>query len=165
MQRLAWSLFAAALLLSATVVVATEWQLPELVATHFARGGAADRWMAHDRYVVAMLALVVGVPLAIVAATTWVPRIAPRALKLDRCARWSDPAARPRILEATAMFGALEGAIAAACIAGVHLSVIAAHATSPPRLDFLGTVVPVLVAFVVLSGVASFVHTKATRRA
>ena len=164
MQRFAWPLFAAAIILAVALILSTESQLPAVVATHFGPGGRADGFIPHDRYVALIVGLAAGMPLALAAVMAWLPRVAPKLFKLDRCKRWADPKARPAILASTATFGVLEGALVAAFVAGVHLTLIASHEAVPPRLD-KAVFIPILVAFVVLTLVACFVHTRATRRA
>ena len=164
MQRFAWPLLAAAVVLAVALILATESQLPQSVATHFGAGGRADGFMPHDRYVALIVGLAAAMPLALAAALSWLPRVAPKLFKLDRCRRWADPKARPAILASTATFGILEGALVAAFVAGVHLTLIASHEVVPPRLD-KAVFIPILVAFVVLTLIACFAHRAATRRA
>ncbi|MFI4923726.1 MAG: DUF1648 domain-containing protein [Vicinamibacteria bacterium] len=164
MQRFAWSIFAAAVVAAATVILATQGQLPATVATHFARGGQPNGWMSHDLYTLVMVALAIGAPLAIVAATTWLPRVAPSLLKLDKCKRWADPAARPAILASTRTFGALAGAMIAAFVAALHLLVVGAHERVPVQLDN-AWFITLAVTFAVALVVACMLHTIQTRRA
>jgi MFS family permease len=164
MQRFAWPLLAAAVVLAVAAILATESQLPAIVATHFGPGGRADGFIPHDRYVALIVGLAVGMPLALAAVTSFVPRYFPKLFKLDRCKRWADPKARSAILASTATFGALEGALVAAFVAGVHFALIASHEAMPPRLD-KAFFLPVVIAFVVLTLVACFAHRAATRHA
>ena len=164
MQRFAWSTLAASVLAAVTVILATEGQLPSSVAMHFARGGQPNGWMSHDLYMLVMVALAIGAPLAIVAATTWLPRFKPSLLKLDRCKRWADPAARPAIMASTRTFGAFAGAMVAAFVAALHLLVVAAHENVPVRLDdawFMALGISFAVAIVL----SCFIHTVHTKRA
>lgn len=164
MQRFAWPLFAAAVILAVALILATESQLPALVATHFGAGGRADGYMPHDRYVALIVGLAVAMPLALAAVMAWLPRVAPKFFKLDRCKRWADPKARPAILASTALFGVLEGALVAAFVAGVHVTLIASHEAVPPMLA-TAVFLPVLLVFVALTLVACFAHRAATRHA
>lgn len=164
MQRFAWGLFAAAIVVAVAVILGTQGALPDVVASHFAAGGRADRFVTHDVYVALMVAAAVGAPLVVALATTWLPRVRPSALKLDRCRRWANPAARPAILAMTATFGAFVGAMLAAFIAAVHLLVVDAHGRTPPVLDQTRFVTLGLT-FAVTMVVACLVHTLRTKRA
>ena len=164
MQRFAWGIFAAAIAIAVAVIVGTQGELPAVVATHFGAGGRANGWMQHGLYTLLMVVLVVGAPLAVAAATVWLPRVAPSLLKLDRCKRWADPKARPAILASTAMFGAIVGAMLAAFIALLHLLVVDAHERAPPQLDE-SRFVTLAVTFLVAMVVACVLHTIQTRRA
>ena len=164
MQRFAWSIFAATVLAAATVILATQGQLPATVATHFAKGGQPNGWMTHDLYTLVMVALAIGVPLAIVAATTWLPRVAPSLLKLDKCKRWADPAARPAIMASTRTFGLFAGAMVAGFVAALHVLVVTAHEHVPVQLDDTWFVT-LAVSFAVAMMLACVLHTVRTKRA
>jgi uncharacterized membrane protein len=164
MQRFAWAIFAAAIVLALAVILATQGQLPETVATHFAKGGQPNGWMSHDLYTLTMVALAVGVPLAIAAATTWLPRIRPSFLKLDKCKRWANPAERPAILASTRVFGAFAGAMVAVFLAALHLLVVDAHERAPVRLDD-AWFITLAVTFAVAMAGACLLHTVQTKRA
>jgi hypothetical protein len=164
MQRFAWPLFAATIAIAVAVILAPDGQLPAVVATHDGAGGRADGWMKHAAYTALIVTRVVAAPRAVAAATTWLPRVAPSLLKLDRCKRWADPAARPAILASTALFGAIVGALTAAFIAVLHLLVVDAHTRTPPHLDESRFVL-LAVTFAVAMVVASAMHAIGTRRA
>jgi len=164
MQRFAWGIFAAAIALAAAVILATQGQLPATVATHYARGGLPNQWMPHDLYTLLMVVLAVGAPLAIVAATSWLPRVAPRLLKLEQCKRWADPAARPAILASTATFGMITAALVAGFVAALHLLVVEAHGRAPVRLDD-ANFIALAVAFAVAMTIAGALHMLRMRRA
>lgn len=164
MQRFAWSAFAAAIVVAVALILATTGSLPESVASHFARGGRADGFMPRELYVALMAGLAAGVPLLVAAATTWLPRVAPGLLKLDRCKRWADPAARPKILAMTATFGAVVGTIVAVFLACLHLIVVDANGQAPPHLDSTG-LVTLAGTFAVTMIVVVVLHSHRTRRA
>ncbi len=75
------------------------------------------------------------VPLAVAVGTTWLPRVSPSMLKLDRCRRWANPAARPGLIAATSMLGGVIGATLAVFLGAIHLLVVDANASSPARMD------------------------------
>ena len=164
MQRFAWSTLAASVLAAVTVILATQGQLPSSVAMHFARGGQPNGWMSHDLYMLVMVALAIGAPLAIVAATTWLPRFKPSLLKLDRCKRWADPAARPAIMASTKTFGLFAGAMVAGFVAALHLLVVTAHEHVPVKLDD-AWFITLAVSFAVAMMLACVVHSVHTKRA
>jgi hypothetical protein len=135
MTRIAFALFALAMGGAALTIVATAGGLPPVVASHFGAGGRASGWMAREAYLGLMLALTILLPLAIVAALSWLPRIAPGAVNLPNRAHWLAPARRRETLDALAVFACAFGGVLAGFLAGVHLLVVAAHAGPSPRLD------------------------------
>jgi len=135
MIRLAFALLALAVGAAALAIAVTAGGLPPLVAAHFGAGGRASGFMAREAYLGLMLALTILLPFAIVAALTWLPRIAPGAVNLPHRAHWLAPERRAATLDALAVFGCAFGGALAAFLLGVHLLVVAAHAAPAPRLD------------------------------
>ena len=67
MRRLVPLLFIALFAAGAAFIVATSGNLPERVASHFARGGLANGWMPREAYVSFILGAAVLVPFVLVA--------------------------------------------------------------------------------------------------
>jgi hypothetical protein len=165
MNRFLWSLFVIALVVAATLIVGTEGKLPPVVYTHFGPGGRANgSLMTRDAYVALMLALAIGIPLAVVVSMVWIPRVAPRLLSRSIRDRVMDASLRNRTLTAMSGFAAIVGSLVAVFIAGMHLVIVGAHGSTPPRLDN-AVFVPVMVAFAVSIVVASVYYHLRCRRA
>lgn len=163
MHRIVWMLFVVALVVGAATIVATLDRLPDVVATHFGQGGLADGWMSQGAYAITMLAVTIGAPLAVAVGTTWLPRVTPSTLKLDRCRRWADPAARPGLLAATSMLGGVIGTSLALFLGAIHLLVVDANASSPARMDQT-VFVALMLSFAAVTVVACAIHAIRTRR-
>ena len=164
MHRIVWMLFAVAIIVGAATIAATLDRLPEVVATHFGRDGLANGWMSQGAYAITMLAVTIGAPLAVAVGTTWLPRVSPSMLKLDRCRRWANPAARPGLIAATSMLGGVIGTTLAVFLGAIHLLVVDANASSPARMDqpaFVG----LMLSFAAVTIVACGIHAIRTRRA
>ena len=142
-------LFALCLVVAPIVVWATSAQLPARVASHFAKGGYANGFMAHDAYVLFMVALTTLLPLAVVAAIGLVPRIATSRLSRRYREHWLAPQRRETTLATLATSGCAFGVLLIVFLTSIHLLTLAANARTPPRLDE-GTFFTVLVAFLVL---------------
>ena len=117
MGRLAYALALLAIAASAAVIATTSADLPPLVASHFAAGGAASGSMPRADYRVLMLTLSVVMPAAIILALAVLPRVAPRLVNVPNARAWFAPPHR------------------AAFICAVHLLVVRANAVVPARLD------------------------------
>jgi hypothetical protein len=135
MPRLALAALALAVGLAALVVVATAGALPATVAAHFDAGGRPDAAMARGNYLALMLALAAGLPALLLASTAWLPRLAIDRVGLPDRAHWLAPARREATLRRLAGLGCGLGVIAAATVAGVHLLIVDAHASAPPRVS------------------------------
>jgi hypothetical protein len=146
MRRLIIPLFFALLGGSAVLIVATSSALPDRVASHFARGGQANGWMARETYVAFMLGAGVLLPILLVALLAWLPRAFPGAVNLPNRAYWLEAERRDATLASVSSFAWTFGSMLAALIAGVHWAVVQANANVPPRLSE-STLEALLIAF------------------
>jgi len=135
MSRLASWLCVALALCGAAFVVATAGVLPERVATHFGRGGAADGWMTREAYTWTMALLQAGLPLLLYGALGHIPKRAERFVNLPHKDYWFAPERRAATAATLRGYGAAIGIATALLLAGAHAAVVGANATSPPRLD------------------------------
>ncbi len=134
MIQLARPLFFLLLLVSATLIVATTGQLPAQVASHFGAGGAANGAMTRSGYLVFMLAFAIGLPLLMAFSMAILPRYSTRSLSIPHRDYWLAPARRDatlRYIEAQAYW---LGSLMTVFIAAIHLLLLEANATQPPRL-------------------------------
>jgi uncharacterized membrane protein len=118
----------------AAFIVVTSGNLPERVASHFARGGQANGWISRTAYVGFILAAAVLVPFVLVALLAWLPRAFPRAVNLPNRAYWFGEERRDATLASLSAFAWTFGALLVLLIAGVHWAVVEANATRPPVL-------------------------------
>lgn len=126
----------AALLVGAVVLLfATAGALPDRIPTHFGAGGVPDAWMTRGGYLRFMLALAVGLPLVMAGAVGWLPRLAPRLVNLPNRDHWLAPARRDATLAFLGRHACRLGCMIVLMVAGVHLLILRASASSPPRLD------------------------------
>jgi uncharacterized membrane protein len=134
------SLFATIFLVvvAAVAIVATSAGLPDPVATHFGAAGRANGWMSRDGYVLFMLAMVVGLPLALLLSMVWLPGFAPRLVNIPHREQWLAGPARPAALASLAGFGAGFSTLTAAFMIGLHLLIVAANEVNPPVLPQQG---------------------------
>lgn len=156
MARIASWLVVAVVLCGAAFVAATTGDLPLRVATHFGRGGAANGWMTRDGYLAFALAFTVLLPLVVLVVTGFTPRWFPGCFNVPHGAQWLAPPHRERTLAWMQGFAAFMGLATASFAIAVHALILAANASTPPRLDE-GLFIGVLVTFVaaLLAGIVA----------
>lgn len=134
MRRLAPLLVVALVAAGAAFIVATSGNLPERVASHFARGGQANGWMPREAYVAFILGAAVLIPFVLVALLAWLPHAFPRAVNLPNRAYWLAEERRDATLASLSAFAWTFGALLVLLIAGLHWAVVEANASRPPVL-------------------------------
>jgi uncharacterized membrane protein len=147
MRRFLLPLFIGLIVAVSAFIVTTSAELPERVASHFARGGQANGWMPRDAYLGFILLAASGVPLVLVFALAWLPRVFPRAVNLPNRAYWFEPERRDATLATLSAFAWAFGCVLTLLVAGLHWAVVQANALTPPVLA-ASTVNTLLVAFV-----------------
>ncbi|HUH94261.1 MAG TPA: DUF1648 domain-containing protein [Casimicrobiaceae bacterium] len=152
MRRSVFPVFLAALVVAAAFIAATSSALPARVASHFARGGEANGWMTRESYGAFILGAALGSPLLVATLVARLPRAFPGAVNLPNRAHWFAPERREATLASLATFGWCFGAALALLIAGVHWTVVAANARTPPRLEN-GAIAALLAAFALALGI------------
>ena len=135
MKRSLFPVFLAALVVAATFIAVTSSALPARVASHFVRGGEANGWMTRESYVAFILGVALGVPLFVATLIAWLPRAFAGAVNLPNRAYWFAPERREGTLASLAAFAWSFGAALALLLAGLHWTVVAANAHTPPRLE------------------------------
>jgi hypothetical protein len=151
--------FALAYLGSLAFVTATLDRLPELVASHFGAGGAANALTSRASYARLYLILSGGTPLAIVLGTSWLPRRFPGLSNIPRREFWLAPENRARLHAELDRAGFGIGALTAFFFGLMHWLVLQANERRPPQLDngaffaALGTFVAALTAIAVALGI------------
>lgn len=121
--------------LAAFYILATGRALPDVVASHFGAGGAADGAMTRMAYLALMIAVATVLPLLIVLPMRLLGRVPDALLSLPNKRYWLAPerAARTRawLVDESAGFGIL----LCVFLCYTHALVVRAHASSPPHLD------------------------------
>lgn len=135
MRHLQPAVFAVAMLATAAFVIATTPALPPRVATHFGPAGLADGWMTRDGYRLFMLFFIAVLPLGIVAAMGWLPRVRPGWINIPNREHWLAPERRDETVVYLRAHACWLGVLMEALIAAIHYALLAANAASPPRLS------------------------------
>jgi len=128
-------LFALSVIVAPIVVWTTSAPLPARVASHFARGGYANGFMAHDAYVLFMLAMTTLLPLAVVASIGFIPRIATSRRSMRHREHWLAPQRRAATMATLATWACAFGVLLVSFLTAIHFLTVAANARTPPQLD------------------------------
>jgi uncharacterized membrane protein len=146
-HKLAWLVFVLLLLFATVFVTRTAPSLPSIVAAHFDTAGRANGYMSHDRYLVVVRLLTLGLPLAIVGLLAFVYSRATE-LKLPNSDYWLAPQRLERTRAFLVMHAVWFGSMLVAFTCFVHWLVLDANAQQPPHLSnqvFLSGVIVFLV--------------------
>jgi uncharacterized membrane protein len=134
MKKIPWIIFALMLLFAILYVAATVGTLPPLVASHFDGSGYPNAFMSRRSYTKFVLAMSVGLPVAMVALLTMVYSNA-RDMKLPNRDYWLAPErigqTRSLLVNYAVWFGST--LVAMACY--VHWLVLGAYRSVPPHLS------------------------------
>jgi hypothetical protein len=133
MNRLLGFGFALLLATAAVLIVTTSSALPPRVASHFAAGGVPNGWQSLESYRATMLTLAIALPVAVVVAAGWLPRRFPRLINLPFRDYWLAPERREATFAALTGFALAIGALVVTFIVALHLVIVAANASMPPR--------------------------------
>jgi len=125
--------FAFLLASAAVLIITTSGALPPRVASHFGAGGVANGWQSLEAYRATMLVLAIGLPAGVVAMMAWLPRRFPRFLSLPAREHWLAPERREATYAALTSFALAIGALVVTFVVALHLVVVAANASTPPR--------------------------------
>ena len=125
------------------IVAATLPRLPPILATHFNAVGTPNAWSSHAGYVTVLAVIGLLLPLAIVRMVGWFGVVRPEWLNVPYRTYWIEPARRAEGLSRILSHMWWLACLMAAFVLGIHLVLVGAHATVPPRLpmgSFLGVV-------------------------
>jgi hypothetical protein len=137
-QALPLIVFLAAMIGAALLVQQQAGQLPERVASHFDAHGKADGWMPRAAEVRAILRLVLGTPLVVVALCYAIRFLPSRFLNVPHEAYWRAPENYPRACAIVFRGSLWIGALMALWAAALHALIVAANRQMPPALDNRG---------------------------
>jgi len=152
MPQLARPLFILLLIISTILISVTTDHLPVQIASHFGAGGVPNGWMSRNAYLLFMLAFAVVLPIAVVLGMTVLPRRKVNAINIPHREYWLEPVRREATLRFLAAHACWLGSLLVVFIAAIHLLLIEANATQPPRLP-AATFYTLLVVFVVALGI------------
>ena len=152
MTPLARPLFILLLLIGTILISVTTDHLPVQIASHFGAGGAPNGWMSQNAYLLFMLAMAVVLPVAVVLGMSMLPRRMTSAINIPHREYWLDPLRREATLRFLAAHACWLGSLLVVFIAAIHLLLLEANATQPPRLPG-AMFYTLLVAFVVALGI------------
>lgn len=124
----------ALLIVLATFVWRSAFDLPDVVASQFGSGGAAIRFMARDTYVALMLGLVVGVPLLMTLLLRAMAGSDGTPLNLPHRDYWLAPERRDGTRAFIRRYGQWSAAGSALFLSYVHWLVVQANQRQPPTL-------------------------------
>ncbi len=109
--------------------------LPELVASHFAVGGAANGFMPRGQYVTFMLVLVLTVPSLIFFVGRLASRLPVQFVNLPNKQYWLAPERRADTLTSLGNLGAWAAYATLGVLCFTHWFVVHANIGHPPRLE------------------------------
>jgi uncharacterized membrane protein len=148
MPQLARPLFIVLLVVSTILISVTTDQLPVQIASHFGADGVPNGWMSRNGYLLFMLAFAVILPIVVVLAMGLLPHRMVNGINIPNRDYWLAPERREATLRHLAAHACWLGSLLVAFITAIHLLLIAANATRPPRLP-TPLFVTLLVLFVV----------------
>jgi uncharacterized membrane protein len=120
--------------IAVAVIGGTVSDLPARMATHFGAGGEANGWSSRETYVAVMIAIVIGVPLLLLAVIAWLPRVGMCVGKLPNREYWLAPQRRERTFERLTVFATILGCLLVVFLTTVHLIVVEANTSPRPAL-------------------------------
>ena len=152
MTPLARPLFILLMVVSTILISVTTDHLPVRIASHFGAGGVPNGWMNRNAYLLFMLAFAVVLPIAVVLGMSVLPRRKTGAINIPHREFWLEPVRREATLRFLAAHACWLGSLLVVFIAAIHLLLLEANATQPPRLPG-AMFYTLLVAFVVALGI------------
>jgi hypothetical protein len=133
--RLGRPVFALTALGFAVLLLLTLDQLPPVVASHFDGAGVPNGWSSRGGYALLLLALGLLLPLGTVALVALLTRRGPGLLNLPARDYWRRPEHGAEAVRRSRAYMWWLAVVLTAGAAAMHLTILGAHRTSPPRLD------------------------------
>ena len=134
MKGIPWIVFVVMLLFAIGYLILTASNLPPLVASHFNGAGDPTAYMTRSFYTQFVLALGVGLPLAMVALLTVVFSSA-QDMRLPNRDYWLAPERIARTRSVLISFGVWMGSLMVAMVCYIHWLELAAHRSVPPHFS------------------------------
>ncbi len=127
--------FAACMVAALAFVLGTLGKLPETVATHFGTNGNPDGWSQLDHYRVGLLFLLIVVPMLLVWLMAGLPRKIEGRGMIPHHEYWFASERRQATEQFLLAHAARLGILTIAGIVGLHIMILRAHESSPPKLN------------------------------
>jgi uncharacterized membrane protein len=134
MKKIPWIVFVLMLLFAMGYLILTASNLPSLVASHFNGAGYPTAYMTRGFYTRFVLALGVGLPVAMVALLTVVFSSA-QDMRLPNRGYWLAPERIARTRSVLIPFGVAMGSLLVAMVCYIHWLELDAHRSVPPHLS------------------------------
>lgn len=132
-------------------MAATYARLPERIASHFGANGVANGWMSRDGYVWFMVGIVTLVSVTMLAAFGSIRYLPSALVNIPRREYWLAPERRDDTARTLMRSGLLMVGLNSLFFLAIHLLVVAANESQPPRLS--NAVWAMLAAFLATTGV------------
>ena len=129
--------------------------LPDRVATHFDWNGHANGWMTREGHVVFVLAIGVALPWIVYGLVPLLARKYPRLASVRDQVYWLDPSRRDATLQVQRAFAGAIAILMSLFVLSLHLMLVEANATQPPRLDNGTLAIAVALFVVAMLGIAA----------
>ncbi len=110
--------------------------LSEKVAIHFAADGTADDWTSREQYRVFILLALISLPSLLVGVMAGLPRLTDGRGQIPNCEYWFSGERRQATEDFLLRHSCWLGCMTVAVIYGIHIFILRANATTPPRLEY-----------------------------
>lgn len=142
---------------STVLILATSHHLPDPVVAKFAHDGSAGATMGRSVYILFMLGLSTILPLGVTFGLGYLLQRLPQLINIPHRQQWLSEPHRQRTLASVATMLAAYACLQVTCIMSVHLAILHAHTSNPPRLSILALYVAVggfVLGLVLVTGIA-----------
>jgi hypothetical protein len=156
-------IFAGLLIAAAIFAAVTTNSLPDPIAITFSAGGLAHNYMSHSAYRIYLLLCTIVMPLVIVLAIDWLPRLSPNRINIPHRDYWLAPQHRAQTLFFLRQHALRFGCLFVIFMVGIQWLVIQANTLNPPRLAN-GPFIILLVGFLISIGIWILVIFRRFRR-
>jgi uncharacterized membrane protein len=141
MLQLGRGLFVILVLGLIMLVPVTLGHLPPVVASHFDGAGVPNGWSSRPTYALLLIAVGALLPLGTIGLVSLLVRRGPQLLNIPARDYWQRPEHGPEAVRRVRAYIWWLGCVMTATALGVHLLILKAHASQPPRLSTRGILV------------------------
>jgi uncharacterized membrane protein len=148
MGRLSAFLFPALLVASTLFTLNSVADMPQNIAVHFNATGEPDRWVTRDNYRLLILLALVGLPLALIWVMAILPRYTNGRGQIPNPEYWFAEERRDSTKTFLISHAYWLGCLTVAISYGLHVMILRANASNPPKLA-IDRLISMLIVFVV----------------